>query len=93
MFFVSSSAMVFAISVAFSFDASASEILIKKQSQAGSAFAKASQTKSSNPYHFSNLSDDASNSFFIPYHLWSGATWDGIKSVENCMHAEKNLGV
>lgn len=93
MFLISSSAMVFAISVAFSFEVSASEILIKKQSEAESAFAKASQMKSSNPWHFSNLYDDASNSFFIPYHLWSGATWDGTKSVESCMHAVKNTWV
>ena len=89
MFLTTSSAMVFAISVAFSFEASASEISIKKQSDAERVFAKASKTKSSNPWHFSNLYDDVSNSFFIPYHLWSGATWDGRKSVENCMHAVK----
>ena len=40
----------------------------------------------SNPWHFNNLYDASSNSFFIPYHLWSGAKWDGVKSVEKCMH-------
>ena len=90
---ISFSAMVFAISVAFSSKAAASEISIKKQSEAESTFAKASRTKSSNPWHLSNLYDSTSGSFFIPYHLWSGATWDGNKSVENCMHAVKNTWV
>ena len=90
---ISSSAMVFAISVALSFEVAATEISIKKQSEAVSAFAKASQTKSSDPWHLSNLYDSASGSFFIPYHLWSGATWDGRKSVENCMHAVRNTWV
>ena len=40
----------------------------------------------SNPYHFINLYDASSDSFFIPYQLWSGAKWDGVKSVEKCMH-------
>jgi hypothetical protein len=40
----------------------------------------------SNPYHFINLFDASSDSFFIPYQLWSGAKWDGVKSVEKCMH-------
>ena len=40
----------------------------------------------SNPYHFNNLYDASSDSFFIPYQLWSGAKWDGVKSVEKCMH-------
>ena len=40
----------------------------------------------SNPWHFNNLYDASSDSFFIPYHLWSGAKWDGVKSVEKCMH-------
>lgn len=93
LFRMSFSAIVCAVSVAFSFEASASEVSIKKQSEAESAFAKAAQITSSNPWHFSNLYDDASNSFFIPYQLWSGATWDGTKSVENCMHAVKNTWV
>ena len=40
----------------------------------------------SSPWHFSNLYDLSSNSFFIPYHLWSGASWDGKKSVQECIH-------
>jgi len=40
----------------------------------------------SNPWYFNNLYDASSDSFFIPYHLWSGAKWDGVKSVEKCMH-------
>ena len=84
------SAMFFVIAFTFSFGAVASGVSIKKQSDAKSAFAKASKTKSSNPWHFSNLYDDASNSFFVPYHLWSGAKWNGKKSVESCMHKVKN---
>ena len=40
----------------------------------------------SNSWHFNNLYDASSGSFFIPYQLWSGAKWDGVKSVEKCMH-------
>ena len=40
----------------------------------------------SNPWHFNNLYDASSDSFFVPYHLWSGAKWDGVKSVEKCTH-------
>jgi len=40
----------------------------------------------SNAWHFNNLYDASSGSFFIPYQLWSGAKWDGVKSVEKCMH-------
>ena len=40
----------------------------------------------SNPWHFNNLYDASSDSFFIPYQLWSGAKWDGVKLVEKCMH-------
>ena len=43
----------------------------------------------SNAWHFNNLYDVSSGSFFIPYQLWSGAKWDGIKSVEKCMHKAK----
>ena len=42
------------------------------------------------PWHFNNLYDSSSKSFFIPYHLWSGADWNGKKSTENCMHRVKN---
>ena len=91
--FQSLSAMFFAIAFTFSFGALASEVSIKKQSDAKSAFAKAAKTNSSNPWHFSNLYDDASNSFFVPYHLWSGVKWNGNKSAENCMHKVKNTWV
>ena len=40
----------------------------------------------SNAWHFKNLYDSSSESFFIPYQLWSGAKWDGVKSAEKCMH-------
>ena len=86
-------AAVFAIAFTFSFGALALEVSIKKQSDAKSTFAKASKTNSTNPWHFSNLYDDASNSFFIPYHLWSGAKWNGKKSTESCMHKVKNTWV
>jgi hypothetical protein len=80
------SACFFAIAFTFSFGALGSEFSIKKQSDVKSASTKASKTKSSNPWHFSNLYDESSGSFFIPYHLWSGAKWGGIKSIEKCMH-------
>ena len=83
--FRSLSAVFFAIAFTFSLGALASEVSIKKQSDAKSAFAKATETNSSNPWHFSNLYDDATNSFFVPYHLWSGAKWNGKKSVESCI--------
>lgn len=43
----------------------------------------------SNPWHFSNLYDVSSDSFFVPYQLWSGAKWDGVKSIEQCTHKAK----
>ncbi|MCH1449993.1 MAG: hypothetical protein L7U49_07435 [Litoricolaceae bacterium] len=41
---------------------------------------------STDPWHFTNLYDPSSDSFFIPYHLWSGAKWNGDKSVDKCVH-------
>ena len=49
------SAMFVAIAFTFSFGALASEVSIKKQSDAKSTFAKASKTNSTNPWHFSNF--------------------------------------
>ena len=43
------------------------------------------------PWHFNNLYDESSNSFFIPYHLWSGAEWDGNKSTDNCVHKIESM--
>ena len=40
--------------------------------------------------HFSNLYDETTNSFFIPYHLWSGSKWDGDKTAKNCLGEVKN---
>jgi len=51
---------------------------------------KSSGQTDPDPWHFNNLYDPSSNSFFIPYHLWSGADWNGKKSTENCMHRVKN---
>ena len=78
--FQSLSAMFFAIAFTFSFGALASEVSIKKQSDAKSAFAKAAKTDSSNPWHFSNLYDDASNSFFVslPFVVGRKMEWQQI---------------
>jgi len=85
--------LLFSSIVFFSYGASCSELLIKNQNDAVSLFANASKIKSSNPWHFTNLYEKASNSFFIPYHLWSGATWNGQKSVEECLHKVENTWV
>ena len=82
-------AILFAAIFSFSLEVLASEVSIKKQSDIKSAFAKASKTKASSFWHFSNLYDKSSDSFFIPYHLWSGAKWDGVKSSEKCIHKTK----
>lgn len=39
-----------------------------------------SQVKSDKPWHISNLYDCKTNSFFIPYELWSGAKYTGDKT-------------
>ena len=46
----------------------------------------AGSQSASNAWHFNNLYDSSSDSFFIPYQLWSGEKWDGVKSAEKCMH-------
>ena len=46
----------------------------------------AGSQSASNAWHFKNLYDSSSDSFFIPYQLWSGEKWDGVKSAEKCMH-------
>ena len=39
------------------------------------------------PWHISNLLDCTNNTFYIPYELWSGASFDGQKrNVNNCMN-------
>lgn len=38
------------------------------------------QVKSDNPWHISNLYDCKTQSFFIPYELWSGAEYKGDKT-------------
>ena len=43
------------------------------------------------PWHFNNLYDKSSKGFFIPYHLWSGAEWDGNKSTDNCVHEVESI--
>ena len=78
--------VIAAMFLTFSFGSFASDISIKQLEDAKRAFSIASKTKSSNPWHLTNLYDVSSDSFFIPYHLWSGAKWDGVKSVEKCMH-------
>ena len=40
---------------------------------------------SKDPWHISNLYNCASQELFIPYQLWTGATWNGDKNA-NCMH-------
>ena len=78
--------VVSTVLLTFSFGSFASDISIKQSDDAKSVSSNASKTKSSNPWHFTNLYDVSSDSFFIPYHLWSGAKWDGVKSAEKCMH-------
>tara|TARA_Y100001935_G_scaffold142133_2_gene117488 strand:+ start:13544 stop:13843 length:300 start_codon:yes stop_codon:yes gene_type:complete len=57
------SAVFFVIAFIFSFETLASEVSVKKQSDAKRVFAKASKTKSSSSWHFLNLYDDSLNSF------------------------------
>ena len=42
-------------------------------------------SESDSPWHIGNLYDCESWSMFIPYHLWTGAEWDGNKDGP-CMH-------
>ena len=37
------------------------------------------------PWHISNLYDCESKTIYVPYHLWTGAKWDGNKNAP-CMH-------
>ena len=46
----------------------------------------AGSQSASNAWHFNNLYDSSSDSFLIPYQLWSGEKCDGVKSAEKCMH-------
>lgn len=47
----------------------------------------ACQTPTTNPspWHIANLYDCATQALYIPYQLWTGATWDGAKEGD-CMH-------
>ena len=43
---------------------------------------------SSNPWHISNLYDCGTRALYVPYHLWTGAEWDGSRdTAASCMHA------
>ena len=42
---------------------------------------------SSNPWHIANLYDCGTRVLYVPYHLWTGAEWDGRKvEPDSCMH-------
>ncbi|MDE0714573.1 MAG: hypothetical protein OXI10_06885 [Gammaproteobacteria bacterium] len=41
---------------------------------------------SSSSWHITNLYDCQTHELYIPYHLWTGASWDGRKE-RPCMHA------
>ena len=47
---------------------------------------------SEEPWHISNLYNCVNKELFIPYHLWTGAKWDGDKNVE-CMHTTNKISV
>ena len=70
----------------FSFSSIAKDFSLKNQSQAKTIYIQALKNKSSNPWHLTNLYSKENDTFFIPFHLWSGAKWNGNKNVENCMH-------
>ena len=76
--------------VMFSFNSVAKDFSLKNQSQVKAIYNEALKNKSSNPWHITNLYSKDDNSFFVPYHLWSGSSWDGNKNSENCMHQVKN---
>jgi hypothetical protein len=63
---------------------------IKNQSDVLDIVSQIPSTTSVDPWHFKNLYDPETKSFFIPYHLWTGAKWDGVKSTKDCMHSAKN---
>ena len=56
-----------------------------KDSAALHEFACSNAGDSESPWHIRNLYDRESRTFFVPYHLWSGAEWDGNKDGP-CMH-------
>lgn len=74
--------------IIYSNNSSSSEKIYKLKNESDVIkLAKIAKNQSAlSPWHFNNLYDPPSKSFFIPYHLWSGAKWDGIKSTENCIH-------
>jgi len=74
----------------FSFNSFAKDFSLKNQSQVKAIYNESLNNKSSNPWHITNLYSKEDDSFFIPYHLWSGSNWDGNKNSENCMHEVKN---
>lgn len=48
----------------------------------------ASYPASSNPWHIANLYDCGTRVLYVPYHLWTGAEWDGSQAEPDfCMHA------
>ena len=48
----------------------------------------ASYPASSNPWHIANLYDCGTRILYVPYHLWTGAEWDGSHdAADSCMHA------
>ena len=63
---------------------------IKNQSDVSNIVSQIPSTTSADPWHFNNLYDPETKSFFIPYHLWTGAKWDGVKSTKDCMHSANN---
>ena len=74
----------------FSSNSIAKDFSLKNQSQVKAIYNESLNNKSSNPWHITNLYSKEDDSFFIPYHLWSGSNWDGNKNSENCMHEVKN---
>ncbi len=47
---------------------------------------------SDDPWHIANLYNCASRELFVPYQLWSGATWEGDKQA-SCMHSVQRRSV
>ena len=77
----------------FSSNSIAKDFSLKNQSQVKAIYNESLNNKSSNPWHITNLYSKEDDSFFIPYHLWSGSNWDGNKNSENCMHDVRNKWV
>lgn len=85
--------IVFTFLMIFNFSAvsiSAEVIRVKNQADVENLAETVGKNPGSNPWHFSNLYDETTNSFFIPYHLWSGSKWDGDKTAKNCLGEVKN---